>query len=61
VDADGLAVWLGLELDDPGFDFSVLSDFRARLIDHGIEKKILDLVIAPGTGWEYLASVSTPR
>jgi transposase len=36
---------LGLELDDPGFDFSILSDFRARLIEHGLEEKILDLVL----------------
>jgi IS5 family transposase len=36
---------LGLELDDPGFDFSVLSDFRARLIGHGLEDKVLDLVL----------------
>ncbi|MFG2712217.1 transposase, partial [Streptomyces goshikiensis] len=25
---------LGLELDDPGFDVSVLSEFRARLVAH---------------------------
>jgi transposase len=36
---------LGLELDDPGFDFSILSDFRARLIEHGLEEKVLDLVL----------------
>ncbi|MGW3829401.1 IS1182 family transposase [Streptomyces sp. NPDC005071] len=36
---------LGLELDDPGFDFSVLSDFRARLIEHGLEEKVLDLIL----------------
>jgi transposase len=37
---------LGLELDDPGFDFSVLSDFRSRLVEHGLEEKVLDLVLA---------------
>lgn len=36
---------LGLELDDAGFDFSVLSDFRARLIEHGLEEEVLDLVL----------------
>jgi transposase len=36
---------LGLELDDPGFDFSVLSDFRARLVKHGMEEKVLDLIL----------------
>ncbi|MET8631135.1 IS1182 family transposase [Kitasatospora sp. NPDC004669] len=37
---------LGLELDDPGFDFSVLGDFRSRLIEHGMEERVLDLVLA---------------
>ena len=37
---------LGLELDDPGFDFTVLGDFRARLIEHGLEEKVLDLVLS---------------
>lgn len=36
---------LGLELDDPGFDHSVLSTFRARLIGHGLEQKTLELVL----------------
>lgn len=36
---------LGLELDDPGFDFTVLGDFRARLIKHGLEEKILDVIL----------------
>ncbi|MFE7268849.1 transposase [Streptomyces sp. NPDC057592] len=34
---------LGLELDDPGFDASVLSEFRTRLVKHGMEEKVLDL------------------
>lgn len=36
---------LGLELDDPGFDFSVLSEFRDRLIRHGLEEKVLDTLL----------------
>ena len=28
---------LGLELEDPGFDASVLTNFRARLLDNGSE------------------------
>jgi transposase len=36
---------LGLELDDPGFDFTVLGDFRARLIEHGLEERVLELVL----------------
>jgi transposase len=37
---------LGLELDDPGFDHTVLTGFRARLIEHGLEEKVLDLLLA---------------
>jgi transposase len=37
---------LGLELDDPGFDFTVLGDFRSRLIGHGLEGRVLDAVLA---------------
>lgn len=36
---------LGLELVDPAFDFSVLSEFRARLIAHGLEEQALDTVL----------------
>jgi transposase len=37
---------LGLELTDPGFDHTVLIGFRQRLIDHGLEEKVLDLLLA---------------
>ncbi len=33
---------LGLELTDPGFDFSVLSEFRARLVEGGGEHLLLE-------------------
>src|SRR5947209_13272405 len=33
---------LGLELTDPGFDASVLSEFRARLIDSHAEERLLE-------------------
>ncbi len=36
---------LGLELDDPGFDASVLSEFRSRVIAHGLEERVLDLLL----------------
>lgn len=36
---------LGLELTDPGFDFSVLSEFRSRLIDGGAQERLLDLFV----------------
>ena len=37
---------LGLELTDPGFDFSVLSGFRARLLEGGAERLLLDKLLA---------------
>ncbi|MFE2989697.1 transposase [Streptomyces sp. NPDC059262] len=36
---------LGLELDDPGFEASVLSLFRSRLIEHGLEQTTLELML----------------
>ncbi|MGI8313136.1 IS1182 family transposase [Saccharopolyspora hattusasensis] len=36
---------LGMELDDPGFDASVLSEFRTRLVAHGLEERALDLLL----------------
>lgn len=37
---------LGMSLTDPGFDASVLSEFRARLIAHGLEEQVLDTLLA---------------
>ena len=37
---------LGLELTDPGFDFSVLCEFRARLIAGRLEQALLDAMLA---------------
>lgn len=37
---------LGLELTDPGFDYSVLSEFRARLVERQQEVKLLDTLLA---------------
>lgn len=36
---------LGLELTDPGFDYSVLSEFRSRLIEGKAEQRLLDLLL----------------
>src|SRR6266849_6550297 len=36
---------LGLELTDPGFDFSVLSEFRGRLLDGNAEALLLDQLL----------------
>ncbi|MFF1379250.1 transposase [Streptomyces sp. NPDC058308] len=65
---------LSLELEDPGFDFSVLCGFRARLIERGLEEKILDILLqrareldlpgwprwCPGPGSNATAAASTP-
>jgi len=37
---------LGLELIDPGFDFSVLSDFRSRLVEGSSEHLLLEALLA---------------
>jgi transposase len=36
---------LGLELTDPGFDYSVLSEFRARLLAGSAEERLLDVLL----------------
>ena len=36
---------LGLKLTDPGFDYSVLSEFRMRLVDGGKEKLLLEKLL----------------
>ena len=36
---------LTLELTDPGFDHTVLSEFRARLVAGGAEQRLLDLLV----------------
>jgi transposase len=44
---------LGLELTDPGFDFSVLSEFRGRLVDGAAEHLLLErlLTLCREHGW----------
>ncbi len=36
---------LGLKLEDPGFDFSVLSEFRQRLLQGGVESLLLETLV----------------
>ena len=36
---------LSLELDDPGFDASVLCEFRARLLENGEERLLFDALL----------------
>jgi transposase len=44
---------LGLELTDPGFDFSLLSEFRLRLREEGAQTLLLDrlLQVCKQRGW----------
>jgi transposase len=44
---------LSLELTDPGFDHTVLSEFRTRLVAGRAEERLLDLVLEQGRarGW----------
>ena len=37
---------LGLELADPGFDFSILCEFRTRLVASRLEQGLLDAMLA---------------
>src|SRR5712691_6309342 len=43
---------LGLPFDDPGFDHTVLAEFRARVADGGLEQVVLDALLGrlAGTG-----------
>jgi Transposase domain (DUF772)/Transposase DDE domain len=36
---------LGLGLDDEGFDHTVLSEFRSRVVAHGLEEHVLDALL----------------
>ncbi len=37
---------LGLALTDTGFDYSILSEFRTRLVEHDMHARVLDLMVA---------------
>ncbi|MEV0698227.1 IS1182 family transposase [Saccharopolyspora sp. NPDC050389] len=52
---------LGLGLADPGFDFSVLSEFRARLIEGGLERRVLDAVLEAARAAGLLAAGKRQR
>jgi transposase len=41
---------LGLPLEDPGFDFTVLSEFRARLVAGSMETEALDVLLVALAG-----------
>jgi transposase len=44
---------LSLELSDPGFDHTVLSEFRSRLVQGGAAQRLLDMVLeqCKARGW----------
>ena len=52
---------LGLELGDPGFDFSVLSEFRARLIAGVREQHLLDAMLTACKSGGYLKTRGRQR
>jgi hypothetical protein len=53
VGESSLVYALSLELTDPGFDFTILSDFRRRLVEGGAEQLLLDAMLAlfKAQGW----------
>ena len=54
---------LGLSLDDPGFDHTVLAGFRSRVADAGLERVVLDALLerlAAAAVWSRLAASSAP-
>ncbi len=52
---------LSLELTDAGFDFSVLSEFRQRLLDHEAGERLLDEMLAQFTAAGLLSSGGIQR
>jgi len=52
---------LGFELTDPGFDFSVLSEFRTRLIEHQAEHRLFTLLVDKLSEQGYLKKRGSQR
>jgi transposase len=52
---------LGLELDDPGFDSSVLSEFRTRLVEHEATGAALDMLLEKLAGLSLVKSAGRAR
>src|ERR1051326_2524061 len=52
---------LSLELTSPGFDFSVLSEFRRRLLAHGAERRLFDLLLEQFRARGWLKASGTQR
>ena len=45
---------LCLELTDPGFDHSVLSEYRTRLLAHGAERRLFDTILTYASEHDYV-------
>src|SRR5206468_11741559 len=52
---------LGLELDDPGFHFSALAEFRGRLTAGGAQRLLLDELLAACKGHGLLTARARQR
>jgi len=52
---------LGMELDDPGFDHTVLSEFRARVVAHDLAERVLDVLLAALQGKGLVAAGGKQR
>jgi transposase len=52
---------LGLDLTDPGFDFSVLCEFRARLIEGSVENLLLEALLVACRAKGYLKARGRQR
>jgi transposase len=52
---------LCLELTDPGFDHSVLSEFRTRLLAHGAERRLFDAILTYAREHDYVTAGGRQR
>jgi transposase len=52
---------LCLELTDPGFDHSVLSEFRTRLLAHGAERRLFDAILTYACEHDYVKAGGRQR
>ena len=52
---------LGLELTDAGFDFSILSEFRQRLLDGNAEERLLNHLLACCQEHKWLKAATKQR
>jgi hypothetical protein len=51
---------LGLPLDDPGFDHTVLPEFRGKVAEAGLEQVALDALLGKPAAWSRRAASSAP-